>query len=106
MNLPSEFISNIQNTFREAGYAFLEALPDSIEEASTKWGLTDVQPAPTLSYNFVAFAKTHQGMWDKGEGKVVVLKMGVPNREFLSEMDALRLFDGDGACNLIEYEEE
>ncbi len=67
---------------------------------------TTTSPAPTLSYNFVAFAKTHQGLGDKGEGKVVVLKMGVPNREFLSEMDALRLFDGDGACKLIEYEEE
>jgi streptomycin 6-kinase len=106
MNLPSVFISNIQNTFREAGYAFLETLPDSIEEASAKWRLTDVQPAPTLSYNFVAFAKAYQGLGGKGEGKYVVLKMGVPNREFLSEMEALRLFDGDGACKLIEFEEE
>jgi streptomycin 6-kinase len=106
MNLPPEFISNIQNTFREEGVAFLEALPGSIEEASAKWGLTDVQPAPTLSYNFVAYAKWRQGAGDKGEGKEIVLKMGVPNREFLSEMEALRLFNGDGACKLIDYEEE
>jgi streptomycin 6-kinase len=106
VNLPPEFISNIQNTFREDGYAFLEALPDSIDEASAKWGLTDVQPAPTLSYNFVAFAKAHRGLGGGGEGKDVVLKMGVPNHEFLSEMEALRLFDGDGACKLIDYEEE
>jgi streptomycin 6-kinase len=32
--------------------------------------------------------------------------MGVPNREFLSEMEALRLFNGEGACRLIDYEEE
>jgi len=99
MNLPSEFISNIQNTFREDGYAFLEALPASIEKASARWNLTDLQPSPTLSYNFVAFARVSQGM-------DVVLKMGVPNREFLSEMEALRLFNGEGACKLLDYDEE
>lgn len=98
MNLPAEFISNIQNTFREPGDAFLAALPRSISEASARWGLTNVIPSHTLSYNFVAFA-------NRGE-ESVVLKMGVPNREFLSEMEALRLFDGEGACKLLEYDEE
>ena len=98
MNLPPEFVSNIQNVFKENGYAFLKALPDLIAEASIRWKLTDVQPAPTLSYNFVAFAKR--------DHENVVLKMGVPNREMLSEMEALRLFNGDGACKLLEYDEE
>lgn len=98
MNLPGEFISNIQNTFREEGYAFLEALPLSISEASARWGLTNVIPSHTLSYNFVAFA-------NRG-AENVVLKMGVPNREFRSEMEALRLFNGEGACKLLEYDEE
>lgn len=98
MNLPAEFIANIQNTFRERGNAFLEALPLSISEAAARWGLTDVIPSHTLSYNFVAFAR-------RGDENVV-LKMGVPNREFLSEMEALRLFNGEGACKLLEYDEE
>ena len=98
MNLPLEFISNIQNTFREDGHAFLKALPDLIAEASARWGLMDVQPAPMLSYNFVAFA-------NQGDDKIV-LKMGVPNREMRSEMAALRLFNGEGACRLLDYDEE
>ncbi len=98
MNLPPEFVSNIQNVFKENGYAFLKALPDLIAEASIRWNLTDVHPAPTLSYNFVAFAKR--------DHENVVLKMGVPNREMLSEIEALRLFEGDGACKLLEYDEE
>lgn len=98
MNLPAEFISNIQNTFQERGDAFLRALPDSIAAASSDWGLTDVRPAPNLSYNFVAFAKR--------DGEQLVLKMGVPNPELESEMAALRLFNGEGACRLIDYEEE
>jgi streptomycin 6-kinase len=98
LNLPAEFISNIQNTFRENGYAFLEALPDSIAQASARWNLTDVQPAPTLSYNFVAFANRND--------RAVVLKMGVPNSEMLSEMAALRLFNGEGACKLLDHDDE
>ena len=88
----------MRNVFREEGVAFLEALPQSIAEASVRWGLTDVQPAPMLSYNFVAFAK-------RGDDDVV-LKMGVPNDEMLSEMETLRLFDGKGACRLLVHDEE
>ena len=98
MNLPSEFINNIEGVFGEAGSQFLANIPVLIEEASQKWGLTDVRPSSTLSYNFVAFAK-------RGDEEVV-LKMGVPNRELKSEMAALRLFNGEGACKLIDYDEE
>ncbi len=108
MNLPPEFISNIQNVFGEEGDAFLKALPDLIAEASARWGLTDIRPSPELSYNFVAFAKSPspRGRGVRGEGKDVVLKMGVPNREMRSEIAALRLFNGEGACKLLDYDEE
>ena len=98
MNLPPEFISNIQNTFQKHGHTFLNALSDLIAEASARWGLTDVQPSSNLSYNFVAFAK-------RGDEQVV-LKMGVPNSDMESEIAALRLFNGEGACRLIDYDEE
>lgn len=108
MNLPPEFISTIQNTYREEGHAFSKALPDLIAEAPALWGLTDVQPVPMLSYNFVAFAKSPSpyGRGARGEGGDVVLKMGVPNDEIRSEMAALRLFNGEGACRLLDYDEE
>jgi streptomycin 6-kinase len=98
LNLPSEFINNIEGVFGEAGRQFLANLPPLIDQASQTWGLTDVHPSPELSYNFVAFAK-------RGEEQVV-LKMGVPNRELKSEMAALRLFNGEGACKLIDCDEE
>lgn len=69
-----------------------------IGEASRRWGLSNVQPVPTLSYNFVAFA-------ERGDEQVI-LKMGVPDRELKSEMTALRLLNGEGACKLIDYDEE
>lgn len=105
MNLPPEFIATIQNTFREEGKGFLEALPDMIAEASARWGLTDVRPVPALSYNFVAFAKRPSTALRSAQDDVV-LKMCVPNREARSEMAAFRLFNGEGACRLLDHGEE
>ena len=96
MNLPSEFINNIEGVFGKRGRQFLASLPSLIEDASHKWGLTDVKPSSDLSYNFVAFAKRREDD--------VVLKMGVPNFELKSEMATLRLFNGEGACKLIDYD--
>ncbi|MGZ9223443.1 MAG: aminoglycoside phosphotransferase family protein [Anaerolineales bacterium] len=98
MNLPSEFVHNIEGVFGNEGRQFLANLPSLIHAASHKWGLTDVKPSSNLSYNFVAFAI-------RGNEQVV-LKMGVPNREMKSEMAALRLFNGEGACRLIDHDEE
>jgi streptomycin 6-kinase len=98
MKLPFEFIRNIEGVFGEEGKQFLVNLPVSIDEASHRWGLTDVQPSSTLSYNFVAFAK-------RGDEQVVI-KMGVPNSEMRSEIATLHLFNGEGACRLIDYDDE
>ena len=57
-----------------------------------------MRPFPNLSYNFVASAK-------RGDDNVV-LKIGVPRDELTSEMAALRLFNGEGACRLMDYDEE
>ncbi|HRQ23269.1 MAG TPA: aminoglycoside phosphotransferase family protein, partial [Anaerolineales bacterium] len=96
--LPPDFIKTIHGTFGDDGRDMLARLPELIADASARWGLRDVQPVPNLSYNFVAFAK-------QGEGDVV-LKVGVPRGELASEMAALRLFNGDGACRLLECDEE
>jgi streptomycin 6-kinase len=98
LNFPSEFVSNIEGVFGEAGRQFLADIPALMDEASARWGLTDLQPSSDLSYNFVAFAMCGD--------EQVVLKMGVPNSEMKSEVAALRLFNGEGACRLIDYDEE
>jgi streptomycin 6-kinase len=98
MNLPAEFISTITNTFGEDGEELIHNLPTLIEDASDRWNLTDVRPVPMLSYNFVAFAK-------RGRDHVV-LKLGVPRDELTSEITALRLFNGEGACQLIDADED
>lgn len=114
MQLPDFFITTVRNVFKEDGEKFLAVLPFLIQETSQRWRLSDVQPVSNLSYNFVAFAKqkpssigSPTGVLRKGQGEGdVVLKMGVPNRELTSEMAALKLFDGNGACQLLECDEE
>ena len=115
MELPPDFISTITNTFGEDGEEWIADLPILIDEASARWGLTNVQPGSNLSYNFVAFAESpfpseappqgaRRGV--RGERNNVVLKIGVPREELTSEVAALRLFNGEGACRLIEADEE
>jgi streptomycin 6-kinase len=109
MQLPEEFISTIRNIHKEEGEKFLALLPSLIEEISQRWGLSDVRPVPNLSFNFVAFAKRSSTTPRNARGSAqdeVVLKMAVPNPELTSEMTALKLFNGEGACQLLEHDEE
>lgn len=107
ISLPLDFIKTIQNVFGEDGRELLARLPELIAEASVRWGLRDVQPVPNLSYNFVAFAKrpSPPAPLPLGEGGVL-LKIGVPRDELSSEMAALTLFNGEGACWLLECDVE
>lgn len=98
MQLPDSFIHTIRTIFEKDGETFLAVLPSLIKETSQRWGLSDIQAAPNLSYNFVAFAKK-----DKND---VILKLGVPNHEIISEMNTLKLFNGEGACRLLDCDEE
>ncbi len=98
MQLPDSFIKTFTSAFKKDGEAFLAVLPSLIDEVSARWGLTNVQPVPNLSFNFVAFAKR--------DDEDVILKMGIPNPELTSEMTTLKLFNGDGACQLLKHDEE
>ena len=107
MNLPPDFVRTIESTYGEDGEQLIANLPMLIDECSQRWALAGVEPVPNLSYNFVAFAGSPSRLGrGQGEGKNVVLKIGVPNRELTSEMAALRVFDGEGACRLIDCDEE
>lgn len=107
MNLPTSFIKTIRITFQEDGEKFLAVLPALIDEFSERWGLTDIRPVTNLSFNFVAFAKREPSPSGRGQGEgEVILKIGVPHRELASEIAALKLFNGNGACQLLESDEE
>jgi streptomycin 6-kinase len=92
--LPGTFIQNIRLSFGEEGQRWLERLPDLLELAARRWEL--VLGAPfLLSYNYVCAAT-------QKDGREAVLKIGIPNPELTSEINTLRLYDGQGACRLLE----
>jgi len=97
--LPDSFTKNITSTFGEAGVTFLAQLPARLDECARRWNLTVLQPFPNLSFNYAAPAILRGGT-------AAVLKLGVPHRELLTEIDALRLYAGDGCARLLDADPE
>ena len=81
------------------GRTWLERLPALLEMCCRRWSLTLNTPFEGLSYNYVVKA------WN-ADGFPVVLKVGVPNHELLTEIDALRLYDGRGCARLLAADHE
>jgi streptomycin 6-kinase len=75
--------------------AWLHGLPGLLERLATRWSLTLDAHFPGLSWNYVAPAV-------RADGTPCVLKVGIPHDEaLLTEMEALRLWDGQGAVRLL-----
>lgn len=96
---PDTFIDTVHRIFREEGEAWLETLPAIIRQCHEKWGLKDGEICPNLSINYIEFTHTPQG-------EPVALKVGVPNEELYTEIDALGHWAGNGAVRLIDADLE
>lgn len=83
----------------EAGVEWLSSLPSLVADCARRWSLTVSPPFEPLSYNYVAPAV-------RADGADVVLKVGVPNPELLTEIEALRLYDGRGSVQLLDADRE
>ena len=75
-----------------------DRLPTLISECESRWSLSAGPPFAPLSYSYTAPAR---GPHDAR----AVLKLAVPGPFVAAEIDALRLFDGDGAARLIDGDE-
>ncbi|HEX8708516.1 MAG TPA: aminoglycoside phosphotransferase family protein [Pyrinomonadaceae bacterium] len=93
--IPERMRRNILLYFGESGRDWLAGLNTLIAETAARWAISLEQPFANLSINYVAPAT-------RADGTQVVLKAGVPNREILTEIVALRRFDGHGAVKLLE----
>lgn len=95
---PEDFRRTVSETFGVAGAAWLERLPQLIAVCERRWSLTALPPY-NLSYNYVAPVL-------RTDGSRVELKLGVPNPELVTEIAALRLYQGRGITQLLEVDEE
>ncbi len=98
MNLPNYFTEIVTSTFDD-GAAWIDQLPNIIAQCEARWGLTAQDHFPTLSYNYAAPATM-------ADGTAVVLKIGVPRDELITEMEALRIYNGRAICRLIDADRE
>ncbi len=96
--LPDNFIRTITDLFDKRGLAWLENLPALIADCEHRWSLKALPPFE-LSYNYVAPAI-------RADGTEVVLKLGVPDGALTDEMTALRLWNGHGIVQLLDYDPE
>ena len=74
---------------------WLERVPELIEACQDRWSLRVLEPFPQLSYHYVTRAV-------QSDGTQVVLKLGVPHRDFRMQVEALQAFDGDGCVKLLD----
>ncbi len=80
-----------------AGEEWAQRLPSLVAACARRWSLQVEPPFPDLSYNFAAPAR-------RADGTNLVLKICFPDREFITEADALRLFAGRVAVQLLEVD--
>ncbi len=89
-----KWADNIINVHGELGRNWLDRLTGMLSACEDKWSLEILPPFEELNYNYVTPAIT-------AEGISAVLKAGVPSEELTSEIEALRVFDGNGISRLL-----
>jgi streptomycin 6-kinase len=92
--LASGFARTMISLYGDKGVEWLDRLPDLIAEYEWRWSITVGSPVDDLSYNYVAPAVDR-------DGRALMLKLGVPNPELLTEIEALQIYDGRGCVRLL-----
>lgn len=88
-------VETATRTWGEEGRAWAERLPDLVASFCEEWGLTLKTADYTFSYSFVVPVQ-------RASGEAAVLKLRVPNGDFLCELNALAIYAGEGMCRLLE----
>lgn len=97
VQIPKSLKATIERVYGESGRQWLVTLPTVLNECRMRWSLELDEPFANLSYNLVIPGRT-------SAGRDIVLKVGVPCTELLTEASALSLFDGVGAVRLLDHD--
>jgi len=92
-NIPDQLKKNVINAHGDKGQQWLDSLPQQIAKYAKQWELAALKPVDNMSYNYVLKATQN--------GHPVVMKLGLPQAEFLREMECLAYYNGVGAPTLI-----
>lgn len=95
MRLPNQLL---RLTREEGGQSWIESVPGLAAEAAELWELRELgEPFADSSVSLVLPAELP-------DGRPVVLKLQFPHRESDHEADALELWSGDGAVQLVAHD--
>lgn len=95
----NRFTRNIVDLFQDVGIEWLERLPAIVAECEQRWSLTAMAPFEYLSINYIVPAM-------RADGTEVILKIGVPNPELTTEIEALLVYDGHGSVRLLDVDRD
>jgi streptomycin 6-kinase len=94
MELSHEFMHKIKVVHKEKGEEWLKHFKALYQYCEKRWSMRILAPYQ-LSFNFAAPAIL-------SDGTKVVLKLVVPGDDFVHEVEALKLFSGNGIARLID----
>ena len=96
--IPDDFELRMIEMYGPPGKLWLDSLPQLLATCQQRWSLEISSQFP-LSYNYVVSGAT-------SSGQPVVLKLGYPNPELLSEISALQVYNGRGSVQLLDADPE
>ncbi len=99
IRIPPVVAEHAVEVLKERGKLWLAELPVLVAACERRWSIELESPFENLSYNYVAHAR-------RADGTAVVLKVNLPTPESITEVEALRSFDGRGAVRLLESDLE
>lgn len=97
--IPEDFAVRIRSLHGVRGDTWLAQLPELVQTYCQRWSLILEAPVASPTYNYVAKARQR-------DGQPVALKLGVPHDELRTEIEALRLYDGQGCARLLAAQPE
>ncbi|OXM85316.1 aminoglycoside phosphotransferase family protein [Paenibacillus rigui] len=95
--LPEKLVQTILGVHGQKGEQWLREFDELLAHCEQKWSL-QVQAPPSpypLSFNFVAPVRFE-------DGREAVLKLSVPSKESVTELSALRLYQGRGMVQWLD----
>jgi len=96
---PERFRQAATGQFGDRAKDWLQQLPDILDRCCAQWDLTLGSPTEEIKVNYIAYVCT-------GDGQDLVLKVGVPHRDFTTEMEALGIYAGRGINRLVEADRD
>ena len=94
-SIPNALTENIFSLYGDAGSLWLQNLPQFVLRYEDKWQFKSGNCFSDAQFNVVLNAM-------KNDNTPVVFKCSVPNKEFVTEVHALKHYDGFGAAQLLE----